>query len=187
MKEVPASSNESFGMGIDYSSHKHLKWSLIIMICVVLLCIWIFSPSGEIYVSDIEDLNVIKFEWKEPQLDQSTDGNSLLIQDKWYAKGLGVHAETEISVNVPSGYTHFISDVGIDDEITDDKPGSVQFLVIGDGTVLYESPILTPKMAPRRILVDVRDIKILNLKATIGGDTSNSDHADWGGARFVRR
>jgi len=163
------------------------KWILAIIVIVLLIALWSLIPARELYVSDIDDLKVIKFEWKEPMRDKTVDGNSLLIDEKWYPKGMGVHANSELSLKVPKGYSHFIADVGVDDEITPDKPASVQFMVLGDGAVLFETPIVKAGMPPRRIYANVEGVEVLTLKVMDGGDGSNSDHADWGNARFVKR
>ncbi len=170
---------------LKYSPRK-IQFIPIVILALILL-FWFLVPAQDIYVSDIDEINVIDFEWKEPQRDQSIDGNSLLIDDKWYHKGLGVHANAEVSLAVPYGYTHFISEVGVDDEVAEDSPASVEFIVIGDGAVLHHTPVLEASMPPYRIYVNVEDISMLNLKVTNAGDTSNSDHADWGDARFVKK
>lgn len=142
--------------------------------------------GGELYVSDLGEINVIEYEWKEPKLDTSIDGNNLLIGDKFYEKGIGVHAISEVSVTVPAGYRYFVSDVGVDDEIAPENPASVQFIVLADGVVLYESPVLKADSPPYRVRVRVDGHQTLNLRATGAGDGTNSDHADWGGARFTK-
>ncbi len=168
-----------------------LKKSFVCQFIVVLL-FSIFLKScgmtgGELYVSDIQDLNVIKEEWNEMKRDLSVDGNSLIVGEKWYSKGLGVHANSEISLAVPKGYTHFVSEVGVDDEIPEENPGSVVFLLIGDGAILYESPIMRSNMPPRRIHINIEGISELKLIVDEADYGTNSDHADWGNARFVKR
>ncbi|RJP23413.1 MAG: hypothetical protein C4527_20120 [Candidatus Omnitrophota bacterium] len=160
---------------------------LIGSVAVLLMFSSCGMPSGEVYVSDIEELNVLKPGWKEMIRDLSVDGNSLIIGEKWYSKGLGVHANSEISFQTPKGYTHFVAEVGIDDEIPEENPASVIFIVEGDGAVLYESPILKADMPPRRIHVNVEGISELKLIVDEADNGTNSDHADWGNARLVKR
>ncbi len=162
-------------------------------LCLVLLSMLILFQScgmvssGEVFVSDLEELNVLKEEWMPYKRDLSVDGNSLIIGEKWYPKGLGVHANAELSVQIPKGYTYFVAEVGVDDEIPEENPASVRFFVLGDGAVLYESPVLKADMPPRRIHVNIQDMSELVMKVDDAGDGNNSDHADWGNARFVKR
>lgn len=172
-------------------THTELLLSLVYVligavIMLLLLTVWKMVPKQDLYISDIADMNVVQFEWKEPQRDKSVDGNSILIGDKWYAKGLGIHAVSEFSVVIPKGYTRFIADVGVDDEVAADSPASVEFLVIGDGTVLAQTPVIKADMPPYRIDVRIEGITQLTLRTTNGGDGSNSDHGDWGNARVVK-
>lgn len=158
---------------------------LIAIILVLIIVIWKSFPTRDLYVSDIGDIEIVAWEWKEPLLDKSIDGNSLIINEKFYEKGIGLHASCHISVPVPPGYTTFSSDIGIDDEIAPDAPATVKFIVIGDGVVLYESDVIKPDMKPYRIHVNVKWISKLDLIVTDAGDGTNSDHADWANARFI--
>ncbi|MEW6235393.1 MAG: NPCBM/NEW2 domain-containing protein [Candidatus Omnitrophota bacterium] len=170
-----------------YEMYFQNKGIIAAAVIILLIVIWSMIPARDIYISDIDELNVLSFEWKEPIRDKTVDGNSLLIDEKWYPKGMGVHANSEISLKVPRGYTHFIADAGVDDEISQDKPASVQFMVLGDGAVLFETPVIKAGMPPRRIYANIEGVEVLTLKAMDGGDGSNSDHGDWGNARFVKR
>ncbi len=172
-------------------THKELLLSLVYVligavIMLLILTVWQMLPKQDVYISDLEELNVLRFEWKEPARDQSIDGNSLLVGDKWYQKGLGVHATTEFSVAIPQGYTRFVAEVGIDDEVAPDSPASMVFQLLGDGTILAQSPMMTADMPAYRIDCRIEGISQLTFLATDGGDGSNSDHGDWGGARLIK-
>jgi len=160
------------------------KIAFVLVLLVWISLLWDWGPPQPQYISDME-YSVISYEWKEPQLDQSIDGNPLTIHEKHYDKGVGVHAESELSVYVPRGYTHFIAEVGVDDEVKADSPATVKFYVVGDGAVLWESPVLTGVMPPRRVMVNVKERIQLTLKVVPTEDGTHSDHADWGNARFV--
>ncbi len=160
------------------------KITFVLVLIMLIAHLWNSGPSRAQYVSDME-YNVISFDWGEPKNDTSIDGNALIINEKEYRKGLGVHAACEVSVDVPWGYDHFIAEVGVDDEVPLDSPASVKFIVLGDGAVLWESPVMTSSMPPRRVMVNVEERVQLTLKVTPANDGTNSDHADWANARFV--
>ena len=101
--------------------------------------------------------------------DASINGNPLTLRGTVYAKGIGTHAVSQIVYNLAGAYTSFISDVGVDDEVTPEGgTGSVDFKVIGDGTVLFDSGVVTNKSAVVHINVSVAGVRQLTLLATNG-------------------
>lgn len=164
---------------------KNIRHALIaVLAAFAFVGAWSLLPPREIFLSDL-DVEVVKWYWEEPKPDQSVDGNSLIIGEQWYARGYGVHAESELKIIVPSTAKSFITYIGIDDEVGEDVPSSVVFRVLGDGAVLYESPIMHAVDPPRRVYLNVEGIAELRLIVTDGGDLPNHDHADWANARFI--
>ncbi|MEU0882285.1 glycoside hydrolase family 97 catalytic domain-containing protein [Lentzea sp. NPDC005914] len=105
------------------------------------------------------------------------DGATLSIGGVTYAKGLGVHAPSEVSVYLGRGCSRFSAKIGLDDETG--EPGSVAFQVFGDDKPLYDSGVLRGKGPAVPIDVDVAGVRMLSLRVTDGGDGRNFDHADW--------
>ncbi|UWQ35671.1 NPCBM/NEW2 domain-containing protein (plasmid) [Leisingera sp. M527] len=114
----------------------------------------------------------------------SADGKQITIGGATYAKGLGVHAGSEIMVDIPKGARRFISDIGVDDEVG--AGGSVTFKVYGDNQLLFESGTLTGSDGAGKVDVSVAGYSQLRLVVDDAGDGNGGDHADWAGARFVR-
>lgn len=166
--------------------NKLLNSILAIFAAFALVGVWSLLPPQETYLSDL-DVEVVSWFWAEPQRDASSDGNSLMIGERWFARGYGVHATTELKVAVPSTAKAFITYIGIDDEVGEEVPSSVQFLITGDGAAMYESPIMSATDPPRRVFLNVEGVSELRLIATDGGDSPNHDHANWANARFVSR
>ena len=164
-------------------NNNYLLW--IILGIAIGTGIWFTWPSRDIYASDT-DYEVLTAEWSNPNRNTSIDGKVLQIGGKIYTKGIGVHPKSQISVTVPKGYTHFIAEVGVDDEIAEDLPANVMFSVLGDNAVLYESPLLKADMQPYRIFVDIRQYKKIVLQVNGGPGGTIAGHSDWGGARFVK-
>lgn len=71
--------------------------------------------------------------WKTLQHGKNAAGGPLSIAGKTYTQGLGTHAKSSITVNVPQGATQFTALVGLDDGgvIRDGKPSTaaVRFFV----------------------------------------------------------
>ncbi|MFD2573898.1 NPCBM/NEW2 domain-containing protein [Spirosoma soli] len=114
----------------------------------------------------------------------SSDGRSIILNGVAYAKGLGVHAASDITYNLDGRYTTFVTDIGIDDEIGSGC-GSVEFQVYVDNVLVYNSGRMDPTTATKSVSLDVSGKRTLRLVVTDGGDNSMCDHADWAGARLI--
>jgi hypothetical protein len=144
------------------------------------------TPSGTAYVSDMPFLSANNG-WGPVERDKSNgeagagDGTTLTIDGKTYAKGLGVHAPSEITVWLGRACRTFHAEVGIDDETT--QRGSVAYQVLGDGKQLADTGVVRGTGSTRPVDVDVTGIRMLTLRVTDGGDGNAFDHADWADAR----
>jgi glucose/arabinose dehydrogenase len=151
----------------------------------------IYSPVTTLWLSDLEWIGSQVNAWGPVERDMSNGENAggdgrrpLRIAAQTYEKGLGVHAHSEVRVAIPAGYARFRSDVGIDEETG--EFGQVTFEVWADGVKLYDSGLVGNGSTPVPVDLDVSGRSELRLVVTDGGDGNGSDHADWGGARFVR-
>lgn len=109
------------------------------------------------------------------------DGRPLTIGGVRYAKGLGVHAASDVRYALSSCST-FTAQVGVDDEVA---AGSVIFQVWTDGVKAYESGVLTGAMGAAPVSVDLAGKSELRLVVTNSGDGDAYDHADWADAKVV--
>ncbi|MGN6503052.1 MAG: NPCBM/NEW2 domain-containing protein [Pseudolysinimonas sp.] len=100
-----------------------------------------------------------------------------------YRKGLGMHSDGQLSVDLAGRCSTFTADVGIDDDAGDN--GSVTFRVIGDGTLLTETGVIRGTAAALSLSVKVSGVKKLTLQVTHAGDNWDWDQAWWGGARVT--
>lgn len=111
------------------------------------------------------------------------DGKPLSLKGISFAKGLGAHADSDLTFRLGGLYSQFETFIGIDDEITTN--GSAVFRVYADGVKVYESPRMKNGDAPRYVFVDVRTKNELRLTVTADGDTSGNGHADWADAHLT--
>ena len=109
------------------------------------------------------------------------DGRPLTIGGQVYAKGLGVHANSEVSYALGGMCNVFTAQVGLDDEVGD--RGSVIFQVWSGNTKLYDSGVVTGKDAPKAVSVDVTGVQNLQLVVTDAANGISYDHADWADAK----
>jgi fibronectin type 3 domain-containing protein len=143
------------------------------------------NTSATTYLSDLQWVSATSG-WGTVQKDLSVAGNPLRLNGTTYAKGLGTHAVSQIVYNLNGQYSSFVSDVGVDDEENGKGTGAVDFQVIGDGVVLFDSGVVSNGVAPAHVSVNVTGVRQLTLVANNGVPGSiDYDHADWAGARLL--
>ena len=141
-----------------------------------------------VYVSDLPWLSETNG-WGPAERDRSNgeqgaaDGNPISLNGVIYAKGIGAHATSDITIDLNSAYERFTSVVGVDDENAPN--GSVVFTVYGDGQLLFQSGLHTNSTAAESINVPVNGIDTLRLSITDGGNGIGSDHGDWADAKLL--
>ncbi|MCD6415982.1 MAG: NPCBM/NEW2 domain-containing protein [Planctomycetes bacterium] len=150
----------------------------------------IIVPSKAcIYLSDLEPVGVVRepfFDvvW-QPQLDSSALGGPVMLRGRRYEKGIGMHARTRMTFDVPTGYTRFFAAVGIDDAAG--GRGCVTFRVLAGDNELANTGPLSGASALREINLGVEGVERITLEADFGGAVRSSGNlADWADARFVK-
>lgn len=113
----------------------------------------------------------------------AADGRTITLNGVPYAKGLGVHAPSEVKYALNGKYTAFMADIGVDDEMT--STGSVIFQVWADNVKLYQSPLMYTNSPTQKVNVSVAGKQELKLVVTDGGNGNGADHADWANATLV--
>ncbi|HEX7654817.1 MAG TPA: NPCBM/NEW2 domain-containing protein, partial [Verrucomicrobiae bacterium] len=140
--------------------------------------------SAETVWLDQLDLKRATTGWGEPHKNQSVEGHPLTIAGQVYERGFGTHAESVLAVNLNGDARSFTASVGVDDEIDKNPAASLEFLVIGDDKVLWQSGVLHANQAAKECAVDLTGVKHLLLKVSDAGDGEAYDHADWANAKF---
>jgi hypothetical protein len=158
-----------------------------------------FTPLGAgVYVSDLPFAATPINGWGPVERDRSNgetgaaDGKTITLNGVTYAKGLGVHAVTtpgapaRVTFNLDGGFNRFLSDVGVDDEVTGPY-GTVVFQVFADGVKIYDSGMMIQTSPTQSIDLNVDGVRQLDLVITDAGNGNASDHGDWAGALLLRR
>ncbi|TDU89268.1 alpha-glucosidase (family GH31 glycosyl hydrolase) [Kribbella voronezhensis] len=146
------------------------------------------APTGQPWVSDLEFLDSTNG-WGPVERDHSNgedaagDGGPITLDGTQYAKGLGTHAPSSVSVRLGGNCSTFTAKVGVDDEMED--RGKVSFKVAVDGVMKYTSDLLTGSSPTVGVSVDVTGGQTLTLQVTDAGDGVTSDHADWAEAKLT--
>ncbi|MFF8730549.1 NPCBM/NEW2 domain-containing protein [Streptomyces sp. NPDC015171] len=144
-------------------------------------------PSGTSYLGDLPWLSATSG-WGPVERDTSNgeseagDGRPLTIGGAVYAKGLGVHALSDLAFYTGKVCEKVTADVGVDDE--KGAKGTVAFEIWADGTKVAATGVLTNAMPAQPLTADVTGAQVVRLVVTDGGDGLDSDHADWADARL---
>ncbi len=151
---------------------------------------WTFTmgsgQSGMTYLSDLTWTSATNG-WGPVEKDLSNgesganDGVPLNVNGTTYAKGLGVHAASDVRFAI-SNCSRFKAEVGIDEEVG--ALGSVVFEVYAGATKVYDSGTLTGSSATQPVDVAITGATQLRLVVTGAGDGVDYDHADWASARI---
>ena len=138
---------------------------------------------GQRWASDLEFVGTPANGWGPVERDTSNgedaagDGRAMQIGSESFAKGLGAHAVSSITLALPAGCTRFTTKVGVDEETG--SGGSVAFEVWAGDTKLASSPRLTGTDPAHTLDVPLSSPSQLRLAVTDGGDGNGLDHADW--------
>ncbi|MFJ9412285.1 NPCBM/NEW2 domain-containing protein [Streptomyces sp. NPDC101393] len=114
---------------------------------------------------------------------EAGDGRPLTVGGTVFAKGLGVHAPSEVTLYTGGRCRAFDARVGIDDE--SGGKGSAAFEVWANGKRVAGSGTLTGTDAARPVTADISGARTVRLVVTDGGDGVDHDHADWADAKFT--
>jgi hypothetical protein len=122
--------------------------------------------------------------------DKAGDGIPLKIGGIPFAKGLGVHAASDLTFALNKKYASFSASVGIDDELltngcAPNLSGSVVFQVFVDDVKMYDSGTVTIRNSALDVNVDVTGKSALRLVVGGAGDDLLCDHADWADAKLT--
>ena len=145
-------------------------------------------PGTTSYLSDLA-YTVTSNGWGPAEKDRSNgeqaagDGRPITLNGTVYAKGLGVHAVSDIRYTM-SNCTSFTASVGVDDEVPTNR-GSIVFQVWLDGVVAFDSGTMTGATATRAVSVNTTGKTALRLVVAVGPGGIDYGHGDWADARLT--
>jgi alpha-galactosidase len=134
------------------------------------------SPAEAVRLSAL-DLSQMTSGWSVPKADGGIEGGSLSIAGKKFSHGVGTHGASRFRVDLHGEARRFTAQVGVNDSAG--GQGSVEFIITGDGRVLWKSGLMTGGQGAKPVDVNVTRVRTLVLVVTDGGDGASNDHADW--------
>ena len=144
-------------------------------------------PAGTTQVSALP-ASLAASAWGPVERDRSNgekaagDGRTLTIGGTTYARGIGVHARSEVRYYLGGRCTSFQAWTGIDDETGTN--GSVSMEVWGNGRMIAGG-VVNGADAPKRVTADVTGLQYVHLAALPTVDGPRYDHADWADATIT--
>jgi len=141
------------------------------------------------YLSDLEPARVaatplLDVVWA-PRMDAAVTGSPLRLGGTTYAKGIGMHARTEMEFALDGSYSRLHAVVGVDDEAG--ELGAVVLRVLADGRVVFESEPQHGGDLPLPVSVDIEGATRVTLVAESARPAALSGQfADWADVRVVR-
>ncbi|WP_245601682.1 NPCBM/NEW2 domain-containing protein [Hamadaea tsunoensis] len=144
-------------------------------------------PAGTSYLSNLQWTSATNG-WGPVEKDKSNgeqaagDGHTLTVNGTTYAKGLGVHAASEVQYYLGGQCSTVSASVGVDDEVT---AGSVVFQLWRDSTKIADSGTRTGADPPVALSGSLSGGGYLRLVMTDAGNGIDFDHGDWGNAQIT--
>lgn len=133
----------------------------------------------------LEDLDLTKIyeAWMRPRAGQTINGDKLVIGGKEYTHGVGMHSETEFTVDLKGDVSKFEAIFSLDDSCGIE--GSVAIEVWLDGKRLVHTGVMTSHSAPFVIDLDTSGAREMTVVITNGGNGLHGDVCDLVDARLV--
>jgi hypothetical protein len=139
-------------------------------------------PMPDVHLPDLDAVRAT-VGWKTVQKNRNIVGKPLILAGRQYAKGMGVHAVSELAYAIKPEYKRFVALTGIDDDTQ--GRGSVTYEVYLDDRMAYETPILRSKDLWHIDVPIPAGTKTVRLVLTVGPDDYNYDWGDWINAGFA--
>ena len=108
------------------------------------------------------DLKQMTTGWSDAKADFGVAGKPISIGGKQFKHGVGTHAASNFRVQLDEKATRFTAKVGVDDSAG--SQGSVEFIISGDGKILWQSGVMTGGQAAMSVDVDLAGVKVLGLR-----------------------
>ncbi len=158
--------------------------SIAMLLFVVLVMTQTLS-AAQVAESSGATLTVLRQDWGNPCRKTAVQGGPLVLGTQTYARGIGTHSNSELTLMAPPGSIRFTASVGVDANTdTAGGKGSVIFKVRQGDKTLFTSPILRSGQAGVPVDIAITPKVELHLLVSDGGDDISFDQADWAEAKI---
>jgi hypothetical protein len=149
-----------------------------------------FLSERVIFLSDLEPAEYLStpyFTRVWPlQRNRNAIGGPLRLENREFARGLGVHGQALVTYDLKAEYSNFQATIGID--AAADGRGSVIFRVLADGKPVFTSEVVRGKTNPISIgPLSMEGVNRLILSTDFADEGDMLDHADWCDALLIKK
>jgi hypothetical protein len=151
-----------------------------------------FSNDKVVFLSDLKPAELIEKTRQGRKdslhLDKNLENGPLKIEGQTYAKGLAIHAHTELVYNLDGKYQKFEVVIGMDDVVGNEglPLGRPLVKIEGDGRELF-SQVITRRDKRRDLPpFDVKGVRQLRIVVTSTGLLDFGDHVDLANAKLSK-
>ena len=142
-------------------------------------------PEPDLHLSDLVPVRATTGWGDKPRMNRSIWDRPLSLGDKTYAKGVGVHAHSELQYELQPAYRRFVAVVGVDDGMKSYPQASIAFEVWVDDRRVEQTRIFRAGDYGYLNVEIPAGSKTIRLLVTDANDGTECDHADWAEAGFL--
>jgi alpha-galactosidase len=152
---------------------------------ILIIALFFCLPAGKTFAGDTVWLDSLSTDqslqmWGQPQRNLNYLRGPLSIDGKTYTTGVSVWARNQYWVNLGHGSGRFIADVGVDDS----SSGSVNFVIVIDGAIVWQSGDMHQKDPAKHVDIDTNGGRYMLLATEKGADGNGQDYGDWCNAHW---
>ena len=161
-----------------------MKYKVLLVCSFFLFCTYL-QAQRTVWLDEL-DLSKVDQSAGDAVARKSMWNTPLIIAGEKFKRGVGTHAESFFRIQLDGKTTFFKALVGIDDSAPafELAQASAEFLVIGDGKILWKSGIMHGGDKAKDINLSTKGIKSLLLRVDHCGDGITGDRANWVNACF---
>jgi hypothetical protein len=123
--------------------------------------------------------------WRGIEADERLTSTPFQLGERRFESGLGAFPNSEIEYDLKALYSGFLVLVGVDASSRSDN--GFEFLILGDGKVLWRSGALKKSDEPKPANVAINGVRKLVLRVTGSAGRGNRAQADWVEPRLTRQ
>lgn len=161
-----------------------MKYKVLLVCSFFLFCTYL-QAQRTVWLDEL-DLSKVDQSAGDAVAGKSMWNTPLIIAGEKFERGVGTHAESFFRIRLDGKTTSFKALVGIDDSAPafELAQASADFLVIGDGKILWKSGVMHGGDKAKDINLSTKGIKSLLLRVDHCGDGITGDRANWVNACF---
>ncbi|MCW3081132.1 NPCBM/NEW2 domain-containing protein [Segetibacter sp.] len=158
------------------------KWLLSFLL---FLCIIPQTYSRQLTNLWLDEMDIKSFSEGIPSIVKNTNagGDSIRLGGATYKRGVGVQSLSVVSFLLDGNAKEFSAIIGADDKTT--TLVNFNFFVIGDKKILFESGIIKAGSTPKKVKVDLTNVKRLGLLVQVNDHHIGKAWFNWANAQFV--